>query len=183
MTEQTCALYVNFAMRISVLFTRFSVSPWPIKTLSSPLPSSASLPSPHSLSLPSLAFHFISFPLTAVMFAFSKGATGCSIYDRVTLKFSEGYNKMKDAIEHDEATKRSENFFQLLIFKTVRLDGSVADKLRTAELYKEGRQLMKEVFPHKFAEFEHPNLPRRISSTSWIFRKVSEVKYERREKR
>ncbi|CCD61426.1 Spastin homolog [Caenorhabditis elegans] len=63
------------------------------------------------------------------MFAFSKGPAGSSTYDRVAQKFQDGYEKMRAAIEMDELTKHA---------------GSIQEKLRTAELYKEARSLLKE---------------------------------------
>lgn len=63
------------------------------------------------------------------MFAFSKGASSVSIYDRVTQKFQEGSNKLRAAIEMDELTKKH---------------GTTNEKLQTAELYKQARAIMKE---------------------------------------
>uniref|UniRef100_A0A1I7T586 microtubule-severing ATPase n=1 Tax=Caenorhabditis tropicalis TaxID=1561998 RepID=A0A1I7T586_9PELO len=63
------------------------------------------------------------------MFAFSKGASSVSIYDKVSQKYQEGSNKLRAAIEMDELTKRN---------------GTTNEKLQTAELYKQARTLLKE---------------------------------------
>ncbi|EGT37619.1 hypothetical protein CAEBREN_25656 [Caenorhabditis brenneri] len=63
------------------------------------------------------------------MFAYSKGAAGMSIYDRVTQKYLEGSNKIREAVEMDELTKRN---------------GTTNQKLETAELYKQARALIRE---------------------------------------
>ncbi|UMM36477.1 hypothetical protein L5515_008627 [Caenorhabditis briggsae] len=63
------------------------------------------------------------------MFAFSKAPAGCSTYERVTQKFQDGSNKLRAAIEMDELTKQN---------------GTINEKLQTAELYKQARQMLKE---------------------------------------
>ncbi|EFO87049.1 CRE-SPAS-1 protein [Caenorhabditis remanei] len=63
------------------------------------------------------------------MFAFSKAPSASSTYERVTQRFQDGSNKLRAAIEMDELTKTN---------------GTTDEKLQTAELYKQARQMLKE---------------------------------------
>ncbi|CAI5452244.1 unnamed protein product [Caenorhabditis angaria] len=60
------------------------------------------------------------------------------IYDKFSRNFHEGWSKMREAIEADEISKRGNNLNQ---------------KLKTAELYKEGRALFKEAKNHGIMDF------------------------------
>ncbi|KAF1750606.1 hypothetical protein GCK72_017157 [Caenorhabditis remanei] len=63
------------------------------------------------------------------MFVFSKAPSANSTYERVTQRFQDGSNKLRAAIEMDELTKTN---------------GTTDEKLQTAELYKQARQMLKE---------------------------------------